>query len=537
MRLRRAFLFVTACIGGTVIAILLLQIHSEDGETLIRTPEEASPNRYPPSRLHDAYGHPGVLAGNAHIPQSLIRNGSVNEGPAVIVVSEKGTTNTMEPEAGRKLDGNASMYASSSSMKVATHSLVITGANVDSSPKVGVRRMASHDRPDLDSNYTALRKEMERCSCAMGVSEIALKEDQDTVMAVSEKASLFLQALWQVVPKNFSKEYKSPCWKGGKANKLYCLPYFMIAGFPKSGTTSLHYAISNHPEIPHSRAESKEPHWWTRHNPGDTGKVPKDYLPAIESYLRILQHQSHYPKSVAWDNSQSTLWDSPFFMDTQDYCALPVVVSRLLPDLKFIIQMRDPVSRIYSHYLYSCSSTLGTNPAKWPKDVRLHTAETFHALIASDVREFNECLRSASLYECTNRMTSKFKAIRWTNTCAFISHQTFVGLYYVHIAKWLQFYPRENFLFLRIDDMSEPYKLVTKITNFLGISPASRDAAERWFSKKANAQKAFSSSDSRKHEMREDTRELLEELYRPYNEMLAELIGDDRFLFRDEDSQ
>ncbi len=382
------------------------------------------------------------------------------------------------------------------------------------------------------ANDAVLRKEMERCSLALGVSKKALREDRDTVKKVSEQASLFLQALWQVVPKKFSKAYKSPCWNDSETNSLHCLPYFMIAGFPKSGTSSLHYAIKNHPEIPHSGF--KEPHWWTRHNPGDTGRVLKDFLPAIEKYLNILQRQSHHPKTAAWDNSQSTLWDSPFFMDTQDYCALPVVISRVLPGLKFIVQMRDPVTRIYSHYLYSCSSTLGTNTSKWPEEVRLSTAETFHHLIMSDVKEFNECLHSASLYECTNKMTSKFKAIHRKDTCAFISHQTFVGLYYVHIAKWLQFYPRENFLFLRIDEMSEPYKLVSKITDFLKLSPASRDDAERWFSKIVNTQKAFSSSDSRKKEMREDTRELLEELYRPYSELLAELVGDDRFLFRDE---
>ncbi len=80
--------------------------------------------------------------------------------------------------------------------------------------------------------------------------------------------------------------------------------------------------------------------------------------------------------------------------------------------------------------------------------------------------------------------------------------------------------------------MSEPYELMSNITDFLSLNPVSRDDAERWFLEKANRLRVSSSF---KHGMREDTRDILKELYRPYNEMLAELLGDDRFLFKDED--
>ncbi len=90
--------------------------------------------------------------------------------------------------------------------------------------------------------------------------------------------------------------------------------------------------------------------------------------------------------------------------------------------LKFIILMRDPVTRVYSSYLFVCSQRFGPNPANWPEEFHLHTAETFLNLIVTDVKEFNECLDSSSLYECTNNMTSKFQALTGKDICGFISH-------------------------------------------------------------------------------------------------------------------
>ena len=43
---------------------------------------------------------------------------------------------------------------------------------------------------------------------------------------------------------------------------LICLPHFVIAGFPKSATTSLANALFRHALV--SSAPLKESHWWTR---------------------------------------------------------------------------------------------------------------------------------------------------------------------------------------------------------------------------------------------------------------------------------
>ena len=51
---------------------------------------------------------------------------------------------------------------------------------------------------------------------------------------------------------------------------------------------------------------------------------------------------------ITYDGSQSTLWDSNFFYKGQEYCVMPAVISRVLPNAKFIIVMRNPVTSLYS---------------------------------------------------------------------------------------------------------------------------------------------------------------------------------------------
>ena len=70
--------------------------------------------------------------------------------------------------------------------------------------------------------------------------------------------------IFQDIPKVFNTSFVNPCWYDtdmGANGALRCLPYFFLAGFPKSGTTDLFYKMGIHPQI---LAGCKEPHWWTR---------------------------------------------------------------------------------------------------------------------------------------------------------------------------------------------------------------------------------------------------------------------------------
>ena len=408
----------------------------------------------------------------------------------------------------------------------------------------------------------SLVEDMMQCTLEMGMSRKELRKNMMNLTTVATKAQIFLTVLQSIIPANFSQDMKNPCWHSnltlntslraallfglhgakqlfrfatrlalfqmrGGSRELYCLPYFFIAGFPKSGTTTLHEALQKHPQI--VRPNVKEPHWWTRVPLED---MSTEYLKlTVMEYLfyftgaakRNVQH----PKEgmITYDGSQSTLWDSNFYLDNEDYCAMPAIVSRILPNAKFIVLMRNPVTREYSNFFYSCGSDLKT----WPKRIQEDPASEFHKVVETDTKVFTNCLKTTnnSMHVCVQQMRS----IKSGCGKRQIGRRFPIGLYYVHLQKWLQFYPKENFLFLRTEDMSQqPLRMMNRITDFLEVDSVSKDQAQEWLRHQANAQTVYS-TDRDKFTMKPETRKLLEEFYRPFNAKLAELTGSERFLW------
>ena len=53
-----------------------------------------------------------------------------------------------------------------------------------------------------------LMDDMRRCSLAMGMT----KEDLDELQNVATKVQTFLDVLKTIIPPQFSKNFKNPCW-------------------------------------------------------------------------------------------------------------------------------------------------------------------------------------------------------------------------------------------------------------------------------------------------------------------------------------
>lgn len=306
---------------------------------------------------------------------------------------------------------------------------------------------------------------------------------------------------------------------------LFCLPHLFIAGFPKSATTTLAKALFRHVSV--SSAAVKENHWWTR---APIISPNADLLQLnIIRYLIHFKDMAHYaeerPYLLALDGSQSTLWDSNFVTGGHDYCATPAAISHILPHAKFIILMREPSSRLYSYYLWSCSYKYGNHTLMWPKEIREDPAGTFHKEVVEGVQDFNRCLEKRSLYECANRYTFT-NITTQKSACGQVGFRLVVSIYYIHIQKFLQFFPRDQFLFLKMEDMSEaPVKFMRRVTDFLGVDPLPSSTAIELLSKRANHQSVVSDR------MQADTRQFLHNFFAPFNQRLVDLIGDERFLW------
>ena len=408
----------------------------------------------------------------------------------------------------------------------------------------------------LDTHGTleeSIAKDMKRCSVAMDIPHDVMNiRDESQIVKIANKAALFLKIFSEIVPKDFLSKFKNPCWYSNitisqkvstyfmtklpmyrnvtipesdlqqlhrelyeiqhtnhTQQTLHCLPYFLLPAFPKSGTTTLHSALSHHPQI--MAPERKEPQWWYKQPLSN-----KTYLEVyIAKYLTNFLSPSSQISSrkdghslVTYDASQTMMvnvHDSSFHIDHEDYCALPAVISRVLPKAKIIVLMREPASRIYSHYMYGHIPTV-----KWSEEFTLNPPVYFDRHITKQVHSFRQCLNTSSLWECVNQVRTDFKQLWvWLG----------VSVYYIHILKWLQFWPRENFLFLKTEDMSaHPCAALRDITEFLSLSPFSEKKAISLIRDRKNTAKKHS-------QMLPNTEKLLKSLLEPYNKKLEDLVG------------
>ena len=294
----------------------------------------------------------------------------------------------------------------------------------------------------------SIAKDMYKCSLKLGVSPGVLVAKRDKIRLIASRASHLLNAFWEVVPKNYLPRLKNPCWCSSNrtSQKLYCLPFFLLPGVPKSGTTTLHHVLSQHPQIVAPTgpiAGGKEPQWWH--------KIPLDmsrdglknhsvsYLKNFKTIADsiISSTESDGEGIVTYDASQTMLIDVEdysFSIDNEDYCAMAAMISRAMPKEKIVIIMREPAARLYSHFQY-----FHGNVSWWTKEMKENISLYFHEHIQAAVQDFNKCLKqNSSIYECTNEVRTDRKALSlWLGQ----------GIYYIYLLKWMQFWPRENSCF------------------------------------------------------------------------------------------
>ncbi len=121
-------------------------------------------------------------------------------------------------------------------------------------------------------------------------------------------------------------------------------PNFIIAGFPKCGTTSLHHYLNEHPEI--YMPSQKELHFFTHNILSKLNNGPKDnivkktQIDNSEQYLSFYRNVKN--ETAVGDASPSYINYPAGFQEIKEY----------LNDPKLIILLRDPINRAYSNYLH-----------------------------------------------------------------------------------------------------------------------------------------------------------------------------------------
>ena len=190
---------------------------------------------------------------------------------------------------------------------------------------------------------------------------------------------------------------------------------------------------------------------------------------------------------------------------------LPMVLAALQPDLRLIAVLRNPVDRLYSSYFY-----YGHYAARYGA-----SAAGFHDFAVAQLEAYSACPSSKSRRECSVEGYSR-------------AEQLVKGMYAMFLPDYFAAFPREQLLVLRSETYGDDVEGGLRAAMaHIGLE---QPVAEHWGpmvdAKRSNKRGSNGrSAGSDTGDMRADTRELLNAFYKPYNEELAALLGDDSYLW------
>lgn len=438
-----------------------------------------------------------------------------------------------------------------------------------------------------------VERDLSRCSA------VSLKRHKSSYASpLVEMASQRMEALRTFIPMHFSDDFGNPCWNvtmravpkqlyhrlkdmGGSLytsyypsqrasvvmsyfkdenkfprstykNYFFCLPRFYLAGFAKSGTTTLYARMIANPLV--AKPSAKEGHFWRTFFTSATDKPNKQlhvlwYLIHLYPGARSIKHE---PNAVTFDGSASTIWiqnpdgylsENPTEEEVNtDLCVIPSLIYNLTPDAKFVVIMRNPVKRLFSEFWFFCSNhnwmehtKNSSNALNVPKAYAERAPQLFHSFAVHAVESFQLCIENGvPEFECVSRATNGY-TLENSEVEQCFPFRLGISMYYFHIVKWLNVFPMDNFLFLTTEDMAvDSYETATKVWSFLGLEPVTRKQVQaEGRDEMANQMEWIRSDDYKdKFDMLPETQKLLDDFYRPYNKMLSVLLGDDeRYLW------
>lgn len=252
-------------------------------------------------------------------------------------------------------------------------------------------------------------------------------------------------------------------------------PDFLILGAQKAATTTLYHCLMRHPDV--VGPLHKEVHYFDRnYRKGD------------------LWYRAHFPSALRkiWS---SAVKGHPFATGEASPAYLyhphaPRRVKEKLPDRKFIVLLRNPVDRAYSHYQHELRK--GCEDLSFEEAIFLEERRLYGAF---------ERVLGRENYHSRNYWHYSYKRR---------------GLYAEQLNRWFKHFPdRSQFLILRTEDFSKsPGAIMGQVCEFLGLPPLPSELYRRT---QAPAYPAMDPA------MRAE----LMDYFRPYNERLYELLGRD----------
>ncbi len=197
------------------------------------------------------------------------------------------------------------------------------------------------------------------------------------------------------------------------------LPDFLIIGTQKGGTTSLFRYLSDHPQVAPGR--KKEIRFFDKRFHRGVDWYRAHYPPR---WRRHLYRATRARRLVTGEATPTYLY----------WPAAPVRVRAVVPNVRLVALLRDPVARAYSHYHH------GVRAGREPRTFGVAVEEEIEGIERGDP-------------------PAKF---------AYVAR----GLYARQLERWWSVFPREQLQILASEDLyKDPDRVVADVCGFLGIRP------------------------------------------------------------------
>ena len=255
-------------------------------------------------------------------------------------------------------------------------------------------------------------------------------------------------------------------------SSLRSMPDFIIIGAAKCGTTSLYKYLIQHPNI--KSAFQKEPSFFN----------------------------TYFDKGLSWYRSNFPINRQDFITGEASpgyfyYPPAPQRIANLIPSVKLIVLLRNPVDRACSLYYHNLRY--------------LGNKDTFsfeEAIKQEEERLDDELLKIIDNEENYDRedyysLHKKYYHYAYLRRCIYIDY----------IKHWLRFFPKKQLLILKSEDLFEyPEKTYTQVLDFINLPHYNLKEYKKYHP-------------NQYQQMNSSTRNYLIDYFKPHNKMLNEYLG------------
>ena len=244
------------------------------------------------------------------------------------------------------------------------------------------------------------------------------------------------------------------------------LPDFLIIGGVRCGTTSLYYNICQHPSVLPAAYD-------------EIGFFDDNFHLGLNWYRSMFPTKNTMNKVRKQTGKAVTGEDTPFYIWNRDALKR---IKELLPEIKLIVILRNPVNRTYSNYHLSCRDNIENR--------------SFSQAVEDDIELINKKKEKG---ETLSNLDFK---------------KTYIGksLYFEQLEQWFKIFDAKQIHVIFTEDLRDnPENTMKSVYDFLGLDDFSLETYEK--------QKMFEYDN-----MDEEIREKLTTYFKSHNEQLSKLI-------------